>query len=121
MRNQTVKEIPSKFDQPVHAILSQVEWTEIGAQLTMSSRELEVVQMIFDGCIEYQIARELDISIHTVHTYIKRVYAKLNIHDQRELIVKVFSAYISLRAVNDDPSAGDTLTGGLMSAGELFQ
>ena len=103
MRNRTVREIPSKVDQPAHTILSQVEWTEIGAQMAMSSRELEIVQLIFDGCTEYQIAKELGISIHTVHTYIRRVYAKLNIHDQRELIVKVFSAYLSTRAVNDVP------------------
>lgn len=115
-----MKEILSKVDQPAHAILSPAEWTEVGVQLTLSLRELEVVQLIFDGCTESQVAMELSISIHTVHTYIKRAYTKLNICDQRELIVKVFSAFLSLRADNYVPFAGDTLGGDLMSDGEIF-
>lgn len=103
MKKPATSKMPLKADSLAHDILSQAEWTDIGTQLALSQRELEIVQLIFDGCIEYQIARDLGISIHTVHTYIKRIYVKLNIHDQRELIVKVFSVFISQNAAIATP------------------
>lgn len=50
-----------------------------GAQL--SSRELEVLQLIAEGQANKQVATELDISVKTVEKHRQRLMEKLNIHD----------------------------------------
>ena len=35
-----------------------------------------------------EIARELDISLSTVRTYIQRIYEKLHVHSQTEAVMK---------------------------------
>jgi DNA-binding NarL/FixJ family response regulator len=50
-----------------------------GARL--SSREVEVLQLIAEGQANKQIAAELDISVKTVEKHRQRLMEKLNIHD----------------------------------------
>jgi DNA-binding NarL/FixJ family response regulator len=47
----------------------------------LSSRELEVLQLIAEGQPNKQVASELDISIKTVEKHRQSVMQKLNIHD----------------------------------------
>ncbi len=70
------------------------EWSRIGSVLLLTPRELEVVQHIFDGECESQIAYRLGISPHTVHTYVRRLYAKLKVTDHRELILRIFAEHL---------------------------
>ncbi len=50
-----------------------------GARLT--SREMEVLQLIAEGRANKQVAAELAISIKTVEKHRQRLMEKLNIHD----------------------------------------
>ena len=80
---------------PRHEILSPEEWSRIAEVFGLSPRELEVVRHIFDGEVESQIAFELGISIHTVHEYVKRNYAKLGgVTDHRELILCILAEHL---------------------------
>ncbi len=99
----TLQHVGKQGVTPIHRVLSTQEWGAIRARLELGPRETEIVQLIFDGCAESQIARELGISIHTVHTHAKRVYSKLNVRDHRELVVRVFTAFLELHV----PSTGD--------------
>jgi len=47
----------------------------------LSSREIEVLQMIAEGEANKQVAAELGISIKTVEKHRQRLMEKLNIHD----------------------------------------
>jgi DNA-binding NarL/FixJ family response regulator len=47
----------------------------------LSSREMEVLQLIAEGAPNKQVASELDISIKTVEKHRHRMMQKLNIHD----------------------------------------
>lgn len=47
----------------------------------LSSRELEVLQLIAEGKANKQIARELDISIKTVEKHRQHLMSKLDLHD----------------------------------------
>ena len=80
-----------------HAIISASQWSRIADVLGLTPRELEVVQHIFDGEVESQIAFALGISIHTVHTYVRRVYARLGVCDQRELILRIVAEHLNSR------------------------
>lgn len=46
---------------------------------TLSNRELEIMCMIATGNTIHDIANELSISVHTVHTYRSRIKEKLNL------------------------------------------
>ncbi|VGO13300.1 Transcriptional regulatory protein DegU [Pontiella desulfatans] len=55
----------------------------------LSERETQVLNLLARGRLYKEIADELDISIHTVHTYIRRIYEKLHVHSRTEAIAKL--------------------------------
>jgi len=55
------------------------------ATATLSSREEQILQQISRGLTHTQIARRLDISRHTVDTYVKRIRSKLGLGNKAEL------------------------------------
>jgi DNA-binding NarL/FixJ family response regulator len=56
----------------------------------LSHRELEVLQALAQGLAYKQIADQLNVSIHTVRNYIRRVYEKLHVRSRTEAVVKFF-------------------------------
>ncbi len=52
----------------------------------MSKRERDVLAGLVDGQSYKQIAYELDISMDTVRTYIRRLYRKLGVHSAVEAV-----------------------------------
>ncbi len=83
---------------PGHSLLSIGQWRSIAAALELSSRELQIIQCLFDGKHEPAVAQALGISEHTVHTHVKRLHRKLGVHDRCELLIRVFSAYIAIQS-----------------------
>ncbi len=76
------------------SILPDHVWGQIAKILTLSSRELQIVQGMFDDLEESAIADNLRISTHTVHTYVGRLYRKLRVSSRTALILAVFEAYV---------------------------
>ena len=60
----------------------------------LTSREMEVIQLIAEGKANKQIAAELGIGIKTVEKHRERLMAKLNIHDTAGLTRYAISAGI---------------------------
>lgn len=56
----------------------------------LTAREQEVLQSLARGNSYKMVAAELEISIDTVRTYIKRIYEKLHVHSVAEAISKAF-------------------------------
>ncbi len=56
----------------------------------LSHRELEVLQALSQGLAYKQIADQLDVSIHTVRNYIRRIYEKLHVRSRTEAVVKFY-------------------------------
>lgn len=52
----------------------------------LTRRERQVLQLVAEGNTSARIAQQLDIGIRTVETYRANVYAKLNLHNQTELV-----------------------------------
>ena len=71
------------------------DWYLIQAKLALSPRELEIVQHVFEDQTEVEIGLRLGISQHTVHTYLRRTYRKLNVDSRCQLLVRVMEAYLS--------------------------
>ncbi len=74
--------------------LSKVEWRAIAARLDLHGRHLELVEGILNGFDEEAIAEELGISTHTVHTYLKRLYRKLEVRNRSDLVVRIFVTHV---------------------------
>ncbi len=56
----------------------------------LSVREQEILQLLMKGYSYKMTAAQLDISIETVRTHIKRIYEKLHVHSAQEAIAKIF-------------------------------
>jgi DNA-binding NarL/FixJ family response regulator len=64
---------------------SDPEGTETGP---LSRREREVLDYLARGYLYKEIAAELAISYDTVHTYVRRIYEKLQVHSRTEAVAK---------------------------------
>jgi DNA-binding NarL/FixJ family response regulator len=56
----------------------------------LSEREQEILRLIVAGRTNKELASELDLSIHTVDTYLRRIYAKLEVHNRSGAVAKAF-------------------------------
>ena len=72
------------------------EWRSLATALGLSPREAGIVRSVFDGASEKDAARHLGLSPHTVHTYLWRIYRKLQVQSREELLVRVFAEFRSL-------------------------
>jgi len=54
----------------------------------LSPREREVLDLLSQGLIYKEIAEKLGISYETVHTYIRRIYEKLQVRTRTEAVAK---------------------------------
>lgn len=52
----------------------------------LSDRERAVLSGLAAGLVCKQVADELDISLHTVRTYVRRIYAKLGVATLAEAV-----------------------------------
>jgi DNA-binding CsgD family transcriptional regulator len=68
------------------------------AAQTLSPREQEIARMVGEGYPNKVIADVLDISIFTVSTYLRRIFAKLNVTPRAAMVATILEAGNSLRA-----------------------
>ena len=69
--------VPDQMEQP-HALPEGMR--------TLSKRELEVLDHISRGFSYAELAQIIHVSIHTVQTHIKNIYAKLSVHNRSEAV-----------------------------------
>jgi len=58
----------------------------------LSERELQVIRCVARGYSNQQIAEELFLSVETVRTYLRRMFAKLGVNDRTRLAVLAHQA-----------------------------
>ena len=100
----------SLTDTSGSSIFLNKEWDELGRDLKLSPRALQLVQGIFDNKTEEGMADDLSISVHTVHSYLVRVYQRLSVCSREELLVYVFGRYLDQhRSPKSKRSAGQSV------------
>lgn len=55
-------------------------------QTLLSEREVDVLRLVAQGYVNKEIARKLDISMHTVGSHIKNLYRKLAVHTRVQVV-----------------------------------
>lgn len=55
----------------------------------LTRREKEVVALLVSGASTRAIAREIGLTVATIHTYLKRIYSKLDVHSRVELVARM--------------------------------
>jgi DNA-binding CsgD family transcriptional regulator len=56
----------------------------------LSPRELQIARLVADGATNRAIARSLEISLWTVSTHMRRIFAKLGVRSRAEMVAQFF-------------------------------
>src|SRR5262245_8613369 len=75
--------------------LTPEKWRPIADRLQLSRRESEIARLVLDNISEEVIATHLSISPSTVHAHVERMYRKLKVHSRHELVIRLFSTFVS--------------------------
>jgi DNA-binding NarL/FixJ family response regulator len=75
-------------------VFSCGEWLQIQSDLSLSGRQASVVQQLFLGHSDKQIARELCIAIPTVRTHLNRLFVRFGVQDRCELVLHIFAYFM---------------------------
>ncbi len=89
---------------PAEGMLTPEEWISIGIALDLSTRELCVAILIFEGQTRANIARQLHkkdgkaVSPGTVRVYIDRLFQKLRVNDRVGFVLRIMRVHLTLKA-----------------------
>lgn len=75
-----------------HVAVSHVPEATAHRLSTLSSRQLEVLEMTAQGLTNGQIAARLHLSVHAVKFHLGGIYAKLGVANRTEAAVAYFRA-----------------------------
>lgn len=80
------RQILTRFRQAPPAVPDAPVSPTAEGQTLLSSREKQVLELITKGFTAEEIARLMQVSVHTVQTYVRRVYGKLKVSSKAEAI-----------------------------------
>src|SRR6266567_1339252 len=68
------------------AFIEEVQYFEQRPQTPLSRRESEILQKVAYGATTKEVARDLEISPHTVKTHLERIFEKLGANDRAQAV-----------------------------------
>ena len=88
MTTHIARLVVQSFQKPVAAPAQQAGGAAGGELAELSEREQQVLDLLAQGLIYKEIADKLNIGYETVHTYIRRIYEKLQVRTRTEAVAK---------------------------------
>ena len=70
------------------------QYAEPKGEYDLTMREKEILQLLVDGLSKKHLADRLCISLYTVDTHLKNIYAKLHVHSQIDVIAKALKEHL---------------------------
>ena len=70
------------------------QYTEPKGEYNLTVREKEILQLLVGGLSKKHLADRLCISLFTVDTHLKNIYAKLHVHSQIDVIAKALKEHL---------------------------
>jgi DNA-binding NarL/FixJ family response regulator len=80
--------VVQSFQKPLSAPAPAAGGAASGDLAELSEREQQVLDLLAQGLIYKEIADKLNIGYETVHTYIRRIYEKLQVRTRTEAVAK---------------------------------
>jgi len=72
----------------------------------LTEREREILGLIAQGHTNADIARQLSLSVKTVHNYVSNIFSKLQVADRAQAIIRAREAGLGRGSVSDTPEHG---------------
>jgi DNA-binding CsgD family transcriptional regulator len=94
------------------SVRSLLEGNHDSLHAILSPREAIVASLVCEGHSNKIIANKLDVSHHTVASYLRRIYAKLDVSNKAMLTAAVMKHQLVLRADMPAPDEGAVKTSG---------
>jgi DNA-binding NarL/FixJ family response regulator len=88
-------------EKPGIDFMSGEAWVQVGERANLTTRELTVAILIFEGETRSAIARRLGCAPGTVRVYIDRLFAKLNVQDRVDLVLRIVRIHRAIEAEQD--------------------
>ena len=88
MTTHIARLVVQSFQKPVAAPPPAGSPAPAGNLSELSEREQQVLDLLAQGLIYKEIADKLNIGYETVHTYIRRIYEKLQVRTRTEAVAK---------------------------------
>ncbi len=89
--------INTTLQTAAEVVPSQRELADLQIAAAISKRELEVLQLVSAGLSNQEIAAQLLITQSTVHSHLKRIYRKLDVHSRTEAVMRGLALNLPLR------------------------
>jgi DNA-binding CsgD family transcriptional regulator len=82
-------------DRPAGTCLfCEAAWAGVSKSLSLSTREVEILQCLMLGDDEIEAALLLGTTPRTVRTHLERIHAKLGVHTRAALMVRLFDTHL---------------------------
>ena len=102
MSKQSHRRLRSSPNRSIgRTVFSIRRWNDLADFFQLSDRELQTLQCLFDDDDEAAIAHRLQISSHTVHTYLIRLYRKLGANGRCGAVVCAVRAHLQIPIANE--------------------
>jgi DNA-binding NarL/FixJ family response regulator len=88
MTTHIARLVVQSFQKPLAAPVQPAGGAGGGDLAELSEREQQVLDLLVQGLIYKEIADKLNIGYETVHTYIRRIYEKLQVRTRTEAVAK---------------------------------
>jgi DNA-binding NarL/FixJ family response regulator len=88
------RKIPASVEQTNRLpppLLTAGEWEEVVRELRLSPQQVRIVQFIFQGKRDKEIAAVMGLNIWTVRTHLTRIFVRLDIGDRVALVLRIFA------------------------------
>lgn len=66
-------------------------WLNIAGELALSPQQRRIVELLLRGFQDKQIAEELQLTVPTVRTYLKRIFDRVGVPDRVGLLLHIFA------------------------------
>ena len=71
--------------------MNAATWRRVSHELALSPQQTRIVELILRGQQDKEIAAELNLTVPTVRTYLKRIFDRLNVADRMALVLRIFA------------------------------
>jgi len=93
------KEVQAVLNENVQKSSNELPYKATCEALNISEREIEIIKLIAEGCINKEIADKLFLSNHTINTHRKNIMQKLGINNTSGIVL--FAVKEGIVSAND--------------------